>query len=135
VTAPSSKRTPRRVRAAELALAWGALALVWQVGLLATRLLRLPLPGPLTGMALLLALLVLWPGSAAKLEPAARPLLAAMILFFVPAGAKVVALAPRLAGSWLPIAAVVVLSTLLALVVTAWVVRGLVRWEVKRGRA
>ena len=110
------------------ALAWAGLLLAYAAGLWVTDALSLPLPGILGGMALLLALLALWPAGIAVLEPAVRPLLAVMVLLFIPAGAKLVSLAPRMAQAWLPILAVVLLSTLLALAVTAWTVRSLARW-------
>jgi putative effector of murein hydrolase LrgA (UPF0299 family) len=105
------------------ALAWLGVLMAWQAGQWLASSLGLPLPGALCGMVLLLGLLALRPAWADRLEPAARPLLAFMPIFFVPAGAKLVVLAPRLQQSWLPILAVVVLSTLLALCVTAWTLR------------
>ena len=110
------------------ALAWTGLLLAAAGGQALTEALGLPLPGILGGMGLLLALLALWPDGVARLEPASRPLLGVMVLLFIPAGAKLVVLAPRLAQAWLPIAAVVLLSTLLAVAVTAGTVRLLLRW-------
>lgn len=108
-----------------MSLAWGGLALAWQAGLGLTWALDLPLPGSLTGMALLLLVLALRPSWAGPMEAAARPLLGILVMLFIPAGAKIVELAPQLAAAWLPLAGVVLLSTGLALAVTALTVKAL----------
>jgi holin-like protein len=122
--------------AVQIGAAWICLWAVWQCGELLGNWAKLPMPGPLTGMALLLAALAFAPKAAAFMELGVRPLLGILTLLYIPAGAKVVALAPRLAQAWLPIAAVVVLSTLFALAVTAWTVRwAAARWEAPKGEA
>jgi putative effector of murein hydrolase LrgA (UPF0299 family) len=115
-------------RAAQLLRAAALLALATWAGEALSAAAALPLPGILAGMGLLLAALSLWPAGIAWLEPLTGPLLSVMVLLFIPAGAKVVALAPRLAADWLPIGAVVLGSTLLAVAVTAWTVQALARW-------
>ncbi|HEY5789725.1 MAG TPA: CidA/LrgA family protein [Gammaproteobacteria bacterium] len=85
-----------------------------------------PIPGPVIGMLLLLLTLVLRRGAAAP-DAAADTLLSHLSLLFVPAGVGVMVHAARLQGEWLPIVAALVVSTLVTLVVTALVLRWLVR--------
>ncbi len=88
-------------------------------GELAERALRVPLPGPVIGMALLFAALGLARGLAARIERGAGVLLGQMSLFFVPAGVGVVAQLGLLGAEWLAIGVALVGSTLLALVASA----------------
>ena len=88
-------------------------------------LLRLPLPGPVAGMLLLMAALLSVPRLQALVEQAATGLLQHLSLLFVPAGVGIVAAAGKGSGHWLAIAASVVASTLLTLAVTGLLLRGL----------
>ncbi len=99
-------------------------------GELLVRLLGLPLPGPVAGMALLLAWL-LWRGRAA--EPLARSsaqLLQHLSLLFIPAGTGVVLYGRLLAAEWLSLSLSLLLSTLLGMAVSA----GLLLWLLRRSR-
>lgn len=100
------------------------------------RVLLVPLPGPLIGMALLAAVLVAWRGTAggrsprshaarvqAGLEQTAGLLIRGMGLLFVPAGAGIVAQGGLLRTAWLPLAAGLVASTLVGLCVTGLVMQ------------
>lgn len=86
------------------------------------RLLNLRLPGPVLGMVLLLGLLV-WPPVRTLAEAAADALLPHLSLLFVPIGVGVVVHLGVLAEQGLRIAAVIVVSTLAGLVVTALLLR------------
>ncbi len=89
-----------------------------------SRLLRLPLPGPVVGLLLLWALLQ-WPAVRAPVAAAAEPLLQHLSLLFVPVGVGVVThlgLVGQFGGRML---AAVVLSTWLGLLVAALVLRAL----------
>jgi holin-like protein len=87
---------------------------------------HVPLPGPVIGMFLLAAVLILAEKSARPaivaarepLERLSRPLLSWMGLFFVPAGAGLVAEADLLKHEWVPILAGVVGSTILSILAT-----------------
>lgn len=83
---------------------------------------KLPVPGPVIGMALLVAWLKLRPRAYAQLRETSLGLLKHLSLLFVPAGVGVTLHAARLADEWLPIAAALVLSTALAIAVTALVI-------------
>jgi holin-like protein len=79
--------------------------------------LRLPLPGPVAGMLLLVAALIIFPKLQVLVEQAANA--------FVPAGVGIVVAAASGSGHWLAIVASVVVSTLLALAVTGLLLRGM----------
>ncbi|NBE06719.1 CidA/LrgA family protein [Paragemmobacter ruber] len=92
------------------------------LGEVTARGLGLPVPGPVIGMAAMVA--VLWlrdrfsPPVLAGVEPAGRFLLAHLSLLFVPAGVGVVGNLDVLAAEWLALAAALVLSTVVTLVVS-----------------
>ena len=103
----------------------GSLAVILGCQLLGeviARGLGLPVPGPVIGMAAMVA--VLWlrdrfaPPVLAGVEPAGRFLLAHLSLLFVPAGVGVVSNLDVLAAEWLALAVALVVSTLLTLVVS-----------------
>ena len=98
------------------------------VGEALAHLLRLPVPGPVLGMALLLAFLIFSETSAQRLRPTAIEMLRHLSLLFVPAGVGVLLHATRLAQEWLPILVALVGSTALAIVVTALVIEHSRRW-------
>lgn len=95
------------------------------------RALHLPLPGPVLGMALLAAILLLRrrePDTA--LVQTSNGLLRWFGLFFIPAGAGVVAHFNLFRTAWLPIVVALVVSTALTLAVTALVMQ----WLLHRGQ-
>ena len=80
----------------------------------------LPLPGPLVGMLLLFVFLTLHKGAAAQAAIACgEQFLKHYAFFFIPAGVGVMVNIQQLRGSLLGIAASLVLSSLLCLIVTA----------------
>lgn len=85
----------------------------------------LPVPGPVIGMLLLLAYLIVKKNAAAKLAPASSQLLAHMALLFVPAGVGISVHLHRIAEEWLPIAVALVVSTVVSILVTAAVIQRL----------
>lgn len=88
-------------------------------------LLDLPVPGPVIGMLLLLAYLIISKTTAAKLAPSSSQLLSHMALLFVPAGVGISVHAHRLADEWLPIMVALIISTVVSIVVTALVIQRL----------
>ena len=86
--------------------------------------LSLPLPGPVAGMALLFAGLVLF-GLPEGLGRLADTLLGHLQLLFVPAGVGVMLHAPVIARDLGAISVALVVSTLLTIAVTALVMRWL----------
>ena len=87
----------------------------------------LPVPGPVAGMLLLLAVLVAWPRLHEVVEAGASELLRHLSLLYVPAGVGVIAAAVGARGQWLAIAASVVVSTLATMAVTGLVLQALTR--------
>ena len=87
--------------------------------------LALPIPGPVIGMVLLFCYLLVRRGAAEKLAPTTLEFLRHLSLRFVPAGVGIMVHAQRVAAEWLPIAAALVVSTAVSLVVTAYVLKGL----------
>ena len=89
------------------------------VGEVATRAWGLPVPGPVLGMLLLLLGLLVLRRVPKALDRTARGLLDNLSLLFVPAGVGVIAHLDILRAQWLPIAASIIGSTILAMLVTA----------------
>lgn len=97
-----------------------ALILVCQLfGEVISELFDLPVPGPVIGLVLLFFGLLISRKPPKVLTDAADNLLIHFSLLFVPAGVGVVTQIDRLKGDWLPIAAALIVSTLLAIVLTA----------------
>ena len=94
--------------------------LVFQlVGEIFVRTMELPIPGPVVGMAMLLAVLVIRKGPDDALRGTANGLLQHLSLFFVPAGTGVMLHFGRLADEWLPLMVALTASTVLSIVVSA----------------
>lgn len=95
----------------------------------------LPVPGPVIGMALLFAGLLIKKGLPSGLEEAAGGLLRHMALLFVPAGVGVMLHVPRLADEWWPVLLAILPGTLIAIAVTGllvqWLGRATIREEDK----
>ncbi len=81
----------------------------------------LPLPGPVIGMALLFAALLIKGNVPKSLGAVGDGLLANLSLLFVPAGAGIMVHLARLEGDALAISITLIVSTLLTIVVTAFV--------------
>lgn len=98
------------------------------IGEVLVRALHLPVPGPVLGMVLLFAGLVLRGREApAPLGSVADALLGHLGLLFVPAGVGVVIYLPLLARDWAPISLAVVAGTLLAIAATGRLAQALLR--------
>lgn len=86
-------------------------------------LLDLPIPGPVVGMFLLLAALLLRKRAVLSIESTANGILRHLSLLFVPAGVGVVIHFSRIGNEWLPITVALLISTLITLAVTAFSLR------------
>ncbi len=91
------------------------------------RLFKLPIPGPVIGMMLLFAGLVIRRGIPENLEKTGTTLLSHLSLLFIPAGVGVTVHLKLLADEWLPIAVALVVSTVITLAVTGLVMQALAR--------
>lgn len=94
--------------------------------------LRLPVPGPVLGLVLLLMLL-LWRGRVPDgLRAVTETLLRYLALLFVPAGVGLMAHWHLVRADWPIMLAVLVLSTVLTITVTALTLRWLLQREARR---
>ncbi len=111
-----------------------ALALLWFIADVLVRTFSLPIPANLTGLLLLLALIYTRVVNVEWFRRGATWLLAEMLLFFVPAVVAVVNYQDLLKHDGLKIMAVLLVSTVLVIAATAWVVDKLYRYELKKAR-
>lgn len=91
------------------------------------RLFKLPIPGPVVGMMLLFAGLVIRRGIPENLEKTGTTLLSHLSLLFIPAGVGVTVHLKLLADEWLPIVVALIVSTVVTLAVTGLVMQVLAR--------
>ena len=87
----------------------------------------LPLPGPVVGMLLLFAGLLICGKVPERLGQVTGALMEHLSLLFVPAGVGVMTHLSLLENQWLPISLSLVVSTLLTIAVTGLVMAALVR--------
>lgn len=100
------------------------------IGEIVSQGIGLPIPGPVLGLLLLLAGLMVRErlvrkGPGNDLKAAAQGLLGHLGLLFVPAGVGVVTQLDVLGRNWLPIAVSVLVSTALGLAIAGWVMQRL----------
>ena len=89
------------------------------IGEVLVQFFALPVPGPVLGLILLFAGLLVRGRIDAPLRDTANTLLQHLSLLFVPAGAGVMIHAARVADEWLPLTAALLGSTLLSMAATA----------------
>ncbi|ACG71333.1 LrgA family protein [Anaeromyxobacter sp. K] len=118
---------PRTAALLALPLQLLALGAFWGAGALAARALRLPLPGGVVGMLLLLAALRLGVVRAEWLERGAAWLFRHMLLFFIPAAVGAIQYPELLGSEGARALAVVAVSTVLVMAVTGATVEWLAR--------
>ena len=87
------------------------------------RFFHLGIPGPVIGLCLLVIACLVSPRLRKFSEKAARPLIGTMSLLFLPAAVGVVQFLPLLKSQGLAIGVAILVSTFLALAVTALVFR------------
>ncbi len=87
----------------------------------------LPLPGPVVGLVILLAILIVRGGPDEGMKSTSAGLLRYLLLLFVPAGAGIVTQLDVLGRNFLPALVAIVVSTALGMGVTAWTMQRLTR--------
>lgn len=97
------------------------------------RFLGVTFPGPVLGMAILFAILLARGRTGDALDGVTDTILRNLSLLFVPAFVGVVQQIDLIAANWVAIAASLVLSTLLTLIVTVYTFRAVAR--LMKGRA
>ncbi len=100
-------------------------------GEIISRGLGLPVPGPVLGLLLLFLFLLLRGGPSPELQQTAQQLLQHLSLLFVPAGTGILLHISTLEREWLPITVAMVVSTLLAMSVTALTIQFLARRQTR----
>jgi holin-like protein len=93
----------------------------------------LPLPGPVVGMVILFVGLLARGSVPQALATVGGALLDNLALLFVPAGVGVMVHMELLRQQWLPISLSLLFSTLLAILVTGWVMKRLIRPQAGEG--
>lgn len=91
-----------------------------------------PIPGPVAGMLLLLAGLLVYGRVPDGLRLPAEGLVRHLSLLFVPAGVGLMLFAETLAQHWLTLLASLVLSTLLTLAFTGWLLQAFEKRQHKK---
>jgi holin-like protein len=107
--------------------ALAALLLCQLAGEAVVRAVDLPVPGPVVGMVILFALLIANAPLPEAIRDTSDGILRHLSLLFVPAGVGLVNNLDRLGADGLKLLLVVVLSTVIALAVTALVFAGIAR--------
>ncbi len=87
----------------------------------------LPLPGAVVGLALLLGILIVSNGPSANLRDTSDGLLRHLSLLFVPAGVGIVTELDAVERYWRPILVAILVSTVVSLAVTGWMMQRLLR--------
>ena len=85
--------------------------------------MRLPLPGSLVGMLLLLAWLMTRGRLSQGMQQTSQALLQNLMLLFIPFITGIIAQAKQVSAQWLPFLAACVLGAVVSLIATAWTLR------------
>jgi len=125
-----SRRRLHRMRAAQVGLIMG----FWLAGEALVRLVHLPVPGGIVGLALLLAAMAAGWISPFSARRGAQCLLADMLLFFVPAVPAVVEHGEFVGILGLKILAVILVGTVAVMAATALTVDACHAWMLRRAR-
>lgn len=97
------------------------------LGELVVMVLQLPVPGPVVGMVLLTATLLLRKEVPQSLHTMSQSMLRHLSLLYIPAGVGVIALIGRVNDAWLPLLVTLFASTIITLIVTALTMQLLLR--------
>ncbi len=97
------------------------------VGEIVARILSLPVPGPVVGMLMLWVVLSGRRSAPPWLHETAQGLLRHFPLLFVPAGVGIMVHIALLQREWLPLLMTLITSTLVTMIVTAAIMRFLLR--------
>jgi holin-like protein len=98
-------------------------------GELIQHLSRIPVPGPVIGMGVLFAGLVIRGDVPPELNGVGSGLLGYLSLLFVPAGVGVMAKADLLQAEWMPITIALIGSSVVAIAVSALAMQFIGRWS------
>lgn len=102
------------------------------VGIILSEILHLPIPGTITGMLLLFALLYFKILKLSQIESAGNFLLLNMTIFFLPPSVSLIESMYLLKNGLFKILFLVIFTTLFTMIVTAWTVQFLIERGEKR---
>ena len=126
--ARACRRALHRSRILQIAL----IVVFWLAGETLSRMLGLPIPGGVVGMAIVYVLLASGLLRLASVRRGADWFLAEMLLFFIPAVMAILEHREMLGWLGLKIAAVIVVGTIVVMAVTALTVDLMHRWSESR---
>ena len=96
------------------------------IGELSHKLFNLPIPGNVIGMLILVICLCTKIIKLEWIEDVSNFLLNHLALFFLPAGVSLISCFKILAGKWMPLLYICLISTVIVIVVTGWSVQILI---------
>jgi holin-like protein len=100
------------------------LLLVYQLlGEVLSRLLQIPIPGPVLGMLLLFFTLFFFKKTKSTISKSSSAILSHLSLLFIPAGVGLITHFSRLEQVWLPISIALFCGTIISFVATAWLMQ------------
>jgi holin-like protein len=109
------------------------LLLVYQLlGEVLSRLLQIPIPGPVLGMLLLFFSLFFFKKTKSIVGEPSSAILGHLSLLFIPAGVGLMTHFGRLEHEWLPITIAIFLGAIISFVATAWLMQLTIRLMNKR---
>jgi holin-like protein len=108
------------------------LLLVYQlIGEVLSRLLQIPIPGPVLGMLLLFFSLFFFKKTKRTVSESSSAILSHLSLLFIPAGVGLMTHFSRLEHQWLPISIALFLGAIISFVATAWLMQ-LTAWVLNK---
>lgn len=110
------------------------LMLCFYLGDILQKSLHLIAPGAVIGMAILLILLLTKVVKLSDVEVSANFIVANMMLTFIPGGVKLIAVKDELFSNIVPILVILIVSTLVTMLVTGYVVQILIKMGRKNER-
>ena len=108
------------------------LLLVYQlVGEVLSRLLQIPVPGPVLGMLLLFLSLFFFKKTKSMVDQSSSAILSHLSLLFIPAGVGLMSHFSRLEQVWLPVSIALIFGAIISFVAAAWLMQ-LTIWLMRR---
>jgi holin-like protein len=134
ILVPGHDTLPRRAPTTMRFINGLCLLLVYQLaGELVTLYFDLAVPGPVIGMLMLLATMVVLRRVPSDMDDAAGVLLSHLSLLFVPAGVGVMVHFELIGAEWLPLLVALLASTVGGMALAALTMQAVARWTTRRG--
>ncbi|TCO74760.1 CidA/LrgA family protein [Marinisporobacter balticus] len=100
---------------------------IWQLGEWLSKVSSLPIPGSILGMFILFSLLFFKVIKLSWVEYCGNFLLKHLAFFFIPAGVGLIASLDLLKANWLSLSIIILLSTIIVMGVTGYVVQKFIK--------